>query len=162
MKRLEGYHWAVTGAAATFCAVVSLKFSADVWAAHSGLELWTNLASVVFVAALFGLFGWGMAFLTLWPLFLLTMSLAEVFRTRSALYFITCGALTGALVSALLLVLPRETSDERSFVEVALWVVPTCVVYGVSGAWLFWWKVIRPKPAESSVEAHGLADDSRL
>jgi predicted ABC-type exoprotein transport system permease subunit len=147
MKQMTGYHWAVTGAAAAFSAVVFLKSGTDVWATHSGLTFLTELAGAMLVSVLFGAYGWVILFLIVWPLFLLTTSLANALETRSLVYFITCGALTGALLSALLLALPRETSDQHSVVGIAMWVTPSCVLYGVSGAWLFWWKAIGHKPA---------------
>ena len=147
MKRMAGYHWAVTGAAAAFSVVVFVQFGTDVWAAHSGLDFLAELAGAMLISVLFGAYGWVILFLILWPLFLLTTSLAQALKTRSLVYFITCGGLAGALLSALLLALPRETSDQRSLTEIAMWVVPSCVVYGMSGAWLFWWRAIRHKPA---------------
>ncbi|WP_262299436.1 hypothetical protein [Microvirga sesbaniae] len=143
---MAGYHWAVTGAAMAFSAVIFLDFGADVWKSYNGLDLLTEFADLVSAAIVFGLFGWVVAFLIVWPLFLLTTFLAETLETRSLVYFVTCGALTGALLSVLLLTLPREASDQRSLVEVAVYVASSCVICGVSGAWLFWWKVIRRKP----------------
>ena len=147
MARMAGYQWAVTGAAIAFAAFVALDFGTDVWATRNGLDLLTELAGVMLVSVLFGLYGWVFAFLTAWPLFLLTTGLAETFKTRSLVYFTSSGALTGALLSLPLLALPGEDEDLRSAFEIATRVVSLCMLYGVSGAWLFWWKVIRCKPA---------------
>ena len=144
---MAGYQWAVTGAAIAFAAFVALDFGTDVWATRNGLDLLTELAGVVLVSVLFGLYGWVFAFLTAWPSFLLTTWLAETFKTRSLIYFTISGALTGALLSLPLLALPDDASDERSILEIAARVVSLCMLYSVGGAWLFWWKAIRRRPA---------------
>lgn len=148
MGRMAGYHWVITGAAGAFAAVVALDFGVDVWATHSGIGFLSEIAGVALVSVLFGAYSWIIAFVTVWPFFLLTISLARALDTRSLVYFITCGALTGALLSVPILFLPHEASDQRSLVEIIMWVVPSCAMYGISGAWLFWWKVVRPKPSE--------------
>jgi len=147
MKRMAGYHWAVTGATAAFSAVAFVQFGPDVSTARSGLDFLTELVGAMLVSVLFGAYAWVILFLIVWPLFLLTTSVAQALKTRGFVYFIACGGLAGALLSVLLLALPRETSDQRSLIEIAMWVVPSCVVYGMSGAWLFWWKAIRHKRA---------------
>lgn len=146
VNRMAGYRWAVTGAALAFTAFTMIDFGEEVWATRSGSHLLSGLAEAIIISALFGAYSWGVAFLAAWPLFLMATSLARTLKTRSLLFFITFGALTGALFSVPLLALPRETGDPGSIGEVAMRIVPLCALIGVSGAGLFWWKAIRLKP----------------
>ena len=145
--KMAGYLWAVTGAAAAFAVFAAIDFAADVWAMSSGLDLLSELAGVVVISVVFGMYGWVFAFLTAWPLFFLTTSLAKTLKTSSAVYFLISGAVTGVVLSLPLLALPRDHDDQRTEFETILRVVTLCVAYGMSGAWLFWWKIIRSKPA---------------
>jgi hypothetical protein len=147
MAKMTGYHWAVTGAAVAFTIFVALDFGIDVWATQSGLEILSELVGVALASVLLGAYSWVVAFLAVWPLFLLMISLAERLKIGSPTYSIFAGPLTGALFSLPLLALPNEGMDQRSVFEIAMRVVPLCMFCGASGAGLFWWKIIRGKSA---------------
>jgi hypothetical protein len=144
MKRMAGYHWAVTGAVVAFTALFVLISGAKVWATHSSTELLTELAQMMLASVYFGASGWVAVFLAVWPLFFLIVSLAETLKIRSLVYFITFGALTGALLSVPLVAIP--SADQRSLWDGAMPLVSLFALSGMSGAWLFWWKVIRHGP----------------
>lgn len=124
---------------------VIIDLGADAWAIHGGTAFLAELAGVVFVSVLFGAFAWVFAFLTTWPLFLLTTSLAAALRTRSLIYFIVFGALAGALLSTALVVFLGEAMGQGSIGESVVRALPRTALYGASGGCLFWWKVGRHK-----------------
>lgn len=140
---IVGYLCAVTAATLAFLFHHAWRDIAD--GAVPAVPFPERLGQLVSVWAIFGSVFWIYAFFTAaWP-FAATLTVARRCHIRGVLYYAVCGALTGIILT-LVVLLPawkHPADHDESFLQDWISMSPPFMIYGVCGALAFWYKAGR-------------------
>jgi hypothetical protein len=129
-----GYLFAVTMATIAFV----LK---SAWSVDAGASNWFGLFVEVEVIIAFWIHAF---FMAAWP-YAATLAVARRYRIGNILYYLACGAVTGTLLTLVVLIPAWKHPSEHDggFIDDWLRLVPSFAAYGCCGALAFWYKAGR-------------------